>query len=107
VTTIDDHTQMQEVKIGSSVGSGNDTALHFGLGQASDIRDVTIVWPNRFEHHFSDAPVNQVWQIVYPAVGTGLPQLNISAVVLIIVLVILALFLVSWKQFVRPGGDLY
>jgi len=38
-------TLMQEVKIGSSVGSGNDTALHFGLG-SSDIQRVEIRWPD-------------------------------------------------------------
>ena len=32
VTTYDGLTQMQEVKSGSSLGAGDDTALHFGLG---------------------------------------------------------------------------
>ena len=66
VTTAGGHTQMQEVKIGSSLGSGNDTALHFGLGQESSIKDVRITWPNGFEHHFENAPVNQVSQGCLP-----------------------------------------
>ena len=34
VTTADGLTRMQEVKSGSSLGAGNDTALHFGLGES-------------------------------------------------------------------------
>ena len=37
--------QMREVKIGSSLGAGNDLGLHFGLGEA-DVTSVTVVWPD-------------------------------------------------------------
>jgi enediyne biosynthesis protein E4 len=41
----DGRTLMQEVKSGSSLGSGNDRALHFGLGNAT-ITSVIVRWPN-------------------------------------------------------------
>lgn len=38
-------TQMQEIKSGSSIGAGNDTALHFGLGEVT-VEQVKIIWPD-------------------------------------------------------------
>ncbi len=43
--TTDGRTLMQEVKSGSSLGAGNDTALHFGLGE-STVDELSVVWPN-------------------------------------------------------------
>ena len=43
--TTDGRTLMQEVKSGSSLGSGNDTTLHFGLGK-STVNELSVVWPN-------------------------------------------------------------
>ena len=37
-------TLMREVKLGSSLGAGNDPALHFGLGQTR-IVSLTMHWP--------------------------------------------------------------
>ncbi|MEM7032875.1 MAG: CRTAC1 family protein [Chloroflexota bacterium] len=47
VQTDDGRTQMQEVKSGSSLGAGSDTALHFGLGQAK-VKQVRVRWPDGF-----------------------------------------------------------
>ncbi|MEM7127893.1 MAG: FG-GAP-like repeat-containing protein [Chloroflexota bacterium] len=58
------HRQMQEVKSGSSLGAGNDTALHFGLGDA-EIDSVLILWPNDEIRLFKNVPVNQVWPVGY------------------------------------------
>jgi len=49
---------MQEVKSGSSLGAGNDTALHFGLGTAT-ATSVEIRWPNGDLYQLSPHPPNQ------------------------------------------------
>ena len=64
VQTSDDRLLMQEVKSGSSLGSGNDTALHFGLGQAT-IREITIAWPDGQVRIFDDIMSDQIWQARY------------------------------------------
>ena len=58
VTTSEGHTQMQELKSGSSLGSGNDMTLHFGLGQ-STIEKITVQWLNGDNHEYSNVDVNQ------------------------------------------------
>ncbi len=45
LTDSDGRVQMQEVKSGSSLGAGNETALHFGLGRAT-VDIIKVVWPN-------------------------------------------------------------
>ncbi|MBZ0301340.1 MAG: CRTAC1 family protein [Anaerolineae bacterium] len=62
VTTDDGLTQMREVKSGSSLGAGDDTALHFGLGNANLV-DVTIQWPNGITTTCDRLDTNQIWQI--------------------------------------------
>jgi hypothetical protein len=64
LTTSDGRTQMQEVRIGSSLGAGNDTALHFGLGPARIAR-LRIVWPNGTEETFEDVPSDRIWRVGY------------------------------------------
>jgi hypothetical protein len=56
---------MQEVKSGSSFGSGNDLALHFGLGQES-LEQATVIWPDGLQESFSSVPVDQEWHLAYP-----------------------------------------
>ena len=55
---------MQEVKSGSSLGAGNDTALHFGLAQDS-IRELRVRWPNGEETVLRDVAVNQFLEVNY------------------------------------------
>ena len=55
---------MQEVKSGSSLGAGNDTALHFGLGEAS-IDELLIRWPNGVEAVLTDVAANQFLTVTY------------------------------------------
>lgn len=57
-------TQMQEVILGSSLGSGHDSRLHFGLGSAQ-ISLVEVVWPNGLKQRFSDIALNQIWKLSY------------------------------------------
>lgn len=61
----DGRTLMQEVKSGSSFGSGNDLALYFGLGEAN-ITMAEVLWPDGTLEVFTDVPVNEVWQVTYP-----------------------------------------
>ena len=69
VTTGDGRTQLQEVKAGSSLGAGNDTALHFGLGETT-IEKATIVWPDGQTHTYQDVSYDQIWRVEYlPADG--------------------------------------
>ena len=62
--TDDGRTLLQEVKCGSSLGAGNDTALHFGLGKAR-ISEVQIRWPNGVEETLKDVAVNQFLEVSY------------------------------------------
>ena len=65
VTTGDGRTRMQEVKSGSSLGAGNDTALHFGLG-AWAAAAVRVRWPDGSEAAFAEVAGDRVWRLVYP-----------------------------------------
>ncbi|KAA3664334.1 MAG: hypothetical protein DWQ04_06270 [Chloroflexi bacterium] len=66
VTVVDSNgrSQFQEVLSGSSIGSGNDTALYFGLGQATAAK-VTVVWPDGRSQEFTDVPTDQIWYANY------------------------------------------
>ena len=64
VTTGDGLTRMQEVKSGSSMGAGNDTALHFGLGEATSAT-VRVVWPDGSEVVFEGVASDQIWELAY------------------------------------------
>lgn len=67
LTTTDGQAQMQDVICGSSLGAGNDLALHFGLNKAS-ISIVRIVWPDGTESVLKDTAPNQILRISYPNV---------------------------------------
>ena len=62
--------RMQEVKSGSSLGAGNDTALHFGLG-ASATAMVRVLWPDRTEAVFEEVAADRVWRVVYGQSGAS------------------------------------
>jgi hypothetical protein len=65
LTSDDGRTQMQDVICGSSLGAGNDLALHFGLGSAA-ISQIRIVWPDRTESVLKDISINQILRVTYP-----------------------------------------
>ncbi len=70
VTTYDGMTRMQEVKSGSSLGAGDDTALHFGLG-GSSIKEISVVWPDGKTEIFHGVPKDQIWHLVYEQIETS------------------------------------
>lgn len=57
--TVGERTQMREVIAGGSYLSGRSLEQHFGLGEASSIDELRIVWPNRTEASFTDVAANQ------------------------------------------------
>jgi len=50
---------------GSSLGAGNDLALHFGLGE-NTVREIVIAWPDGLRQSFDHTPHNQILEIRYP-----------------------------------------
>jgi len=58
VDTVDGLSQIREVKSGSSLGAGNELALHFGLGD-SQITRVLVSWLNGDYHEYTRVAVNQ------------------------------------------------
>jgi hypothetical protein len=54
------HTQMDEVRSGSSVMSQSDLRLHFGLGQAQTV-DIEVRWPTTQKiERFTQVKANQI-----------------------------------------------
>ncbi len=56
----------RQVKSDSSLGSGNDLALHFGLGDALP-ESVRVLWPDGTEITIDSPPYDQAWRLVYPS----------------------------------------
>ena len=73
VTPGDGRPRMQEVKSGSSLGAGNDTALHFGLGAVSTA-SVRVLWSDGTEEAFGELAVDREWQLVYGQADSPLPR---------------------------------
>jgi enediyne biosynthesis protein E4 len=66
VTVVDRNgrSQMQEVRIGSSLGSGDSLELHFGFGEDSPVL-VEIRWPDGTLQQIETPPFNQRLQVTY------------------------------------------
>lgn len=60
----DGRTLMQEVKSGSSLGAGNSTVLHFGLGAATVVR-CEVVWADGTREVFNEVAANQILALTY------------------------------------------
>ncbi len=58
VETVAGQRQMRELKSGSSLGAGNEIALHFGLAEAG-IKRVIVSWLDGAIHEYTRVPVNQ------------------------------------------------
>lgn len=55
--TTDGRTMLREVKCGSSLGAGNDTASHFGLGEAG-ASEIEIRWPDGTVELRTEIPID-------------------------------------------------
>ncbi len=67
--TEDGLAQMDEVTNGSSMGSGNELALHFGLGESEQVAELTIVWPDGLRQTFEQVAADQRYTLHYPVDG--------------------------------------
>jgi enediyne biosynthesis protein E4 len=54
----DGHTQMQPVISGGSFYSQNSFVLHFGLGAATTVSRIEVVWPNGTREEWKAVPTN-------------------------------------------------
>jgi hypothetical protein len=90
----DGRRQMQELQAGSSLGSGNEMVLHFGLGQAESA-DITIRWPDGSEQTVRNVRANQRYDVQYgasaldtwrtfrqPVLSASVPALGIALLLL-------------------------
>ncbi len=64
--TANGHTQTDEVSSGGSYLSQNDLRLHFGLGKATRVDRVEILWPSGQTQVLADQPSDRILQIEEP-----------------------------------------
>ncbi len=60
---VGDKTQYKEVRAGSSYQSHYDNRLHFGLGEAETINQITIIWPGGGEQTHKNLNPNHFYLI--------------------------------------------
>ena len=66
--------QRAQIMGGTSYCSAGDTRVHFGLGEARRIEQISIRWPSGDTQTLSDLPVNQVRRIVEGATAVPAPR---------------------------------
>ncbi len=72
-------TQLQELHSGSSLGAGNEIALHFGLGAAA-VEEVKVVWPDGLTEVYPAPLAAPRWHLIYPAIfADGFESGDLSA----------------------------
>ncbi len=57
------HSQIDEVRSGSSYYSQSDFRLHFGLGDATRADSVELAWPSGVKETFRDLPAGHLFVI--------------------------------------------
>ena len=62
----DSLTQVQEVRAGSSYLSMDSLNLEFGLGTATVVDKILILWPSGTEQVLENIPINQLLEIKEP-----------------------------------------
>jgi enediyne biosynthesis protein E4 len=65
--------QMDEVRSGDSYISQNDLRLHFGIGDATRVERVEILWPSGIKEAFENLKANQIVTLEEGR-GTPIPQ---------------------------------
>jgi enediyne biosynthesis protein E4 len=71
IVTVGEKTQIGEIRSGSSYLSQNDLRLHFGLGDATSISSVRILWPSGKDETLKDVPSDFIYTIVE---GSGITE---------------------------------
>ena len=61
------HTQVRDVLASSTFLGMSCLDLHFGLGEASEVTEISILWPSGVWQILTDKDVDQVLEIVEPA----------------------------------------
>ncbi len=69
--TLEGKTQLGEIRSGSSYLSQNDLRLHFGVGEATSVDLVRILWPSGKEEILKDLPADFIYTIVE---GSGITE---------------------------------
>jgi hypothetical protein len=60
-------TMTRQVMCGStSVASGNETAVHFGLGPVGRLAELEVVWPSGVHQQLTDVAADRVITIEEP-----------------------------------------
>ena len=73
VSTADGVTQLQEVINGSSMGSGNELTLFFGLGSFMEA-DLLVRWPDGSQQQMDHVSADQRYRLEYSPEGSGALQ---------------------------------
>jgi hypothetical protein len=97
ITTEDGRKMMQEVKCGSSLGAGDDTRLHFGLGSAKQA-SVEVVWPNGETAVFPNIAADQIQPITYGSQAAGSPMTQPGLISLAILLMVGFIVWYLWQR---------
>jgi hypothetical protein len=70
VLTTEQGTMLREVFCGStSVASGSDTVLHFGLGNLSSVSELVVTWPSGQTQVVTDPGLDQLVEVIEPSQG--------------------------------------
>jgi hypothetical protein len=59
-------TQVREIRYGSNYASQNPPEAHFGLGGATRVERIEVIWPDGRISEFEDVPANRLMNIVWP-----------------------------------------
>ncbi len=86
----DSGTQVRTLVLARGVLSSSEPILHFGLGEATRLRRLAVLWPSGCEQRFADLGVDRRFTITEPAEPAALPPPPAAAA----------------GQFVEAGGAL-
>lgn len=67
VLTIGAVKLLRQLLCGSSLGAGNDTVVHFGLGTATTVDELVIYWPSGTQQTLTNLAVDQLIQVTEPS----------------------------------------
>ena len=59
--------QRQWVRSGTGYLTGSDNRLHFGLGAATAVDELSIRWPSGQRPRLENLPINQVFTVTEPS----------------------------------------
>jgi hypothetical protein len=71
---VGDAHQIREIHAGGNYKSQNERTVHFGLGDAQTVDEVTVMWPGGVSRTFADHEVNRTWTLTPPE-SPDTPQL--------------------------------